>query len=179
MHRNFFIWADFLKNSNRMYLKKYCTVWKVMNFPIIQILCEINFISPKCQNLQLRQIWKLWSLILLNFKQILRAKILQNHNSEAPKLSKWPFLNLQKFISRKICIAEKVWNFHTVAFWWEKKIFFAPSRIRTHDLKFKKKFSYLLRWHFCPNYELMWLDVPLILVRKNFFGYTLTETSSY
>ena len=106
---------EFIQNLNfKLY---YLTVWKFSNFPATLTLREINFgWFQKVKNCNFSN-FEVW-ILLLEYNFILEnVKIYQNSKFRAAKMIKIAVFGAiisPKMISRKIWMAVKSWNFHTV-----------------------------------------------------------------
>ena len=93
------------------------SVWKILDFCTTQILCEINFWSfrrPKsCHlvNLSSSEFEFLWGYDINKFEIVSKVRLWACRIISSIVLT---FSNQPNLISRKIWVAEKSWNFHTV-----------------------------------------------------------------
>jgi len=90
------------------------TVWKLENFSVAQILREIKFWNSRSLEFA---IWAHLATEFWLFMTFWRLKFTKSTKLRAPKMAKMAVLELlksPKLISRKIWVAEKSWNVHTV-----------------------------------------------------------------
>ena len=91
-------------------------MWKIQDFSVIQIFCEINFIWFRSSELAFLQFWRLWICWFGRFQHCKITKIYEKskfRDSKCVKRADFSLLETPKLISRKISVTKKSY-FHTV-----------------------------------------------------------------